>query len=111
MTDVEPDAVPTIGWICLDTSTPEVLAGWWSRLLGGGAIRTDEDGDSTLRVGPISLLFLKVAEPKTSKNRMHLDLQVNNYEDAIARAISLGATSATDIYRGDEWQVLCDARS
>ena len=28
-----------------------------------------------------------------------------NYEEAIARAVSLGATSANDIYRGDEWKV------
>ena len=39
---------------------------------------------------------------------MHLDLRVKNYEEAIARAVSLGATSANDIYRGDEWKVLRD---
>jgi hypothetical protein len=108
MTDNELGLIPTIGWICLDTADPEALADWWSRLLGNGVTRTDQDGDVHLQSGPIPLLFLKVAEPKTSKNRMHLDLQVENYEEAVARAVSLGATPATDIYRGDEWKVLRD---
>jgi Glyoxalase-like domain len=100
--------IPTIGWICLDTRNPEVLADWWSGLLGGGVKRTDLDGDVHLQVGAIPLLFLKVSEPKRSKNRMHLDLRVKDYEAAIARAVSLGATSAPDIYRGDDWTVLRD---
>lgn len=95
MTNRELNAIPTIGWIWLDTRNPEVLADWWSRLLGGGVVRTDQDGDAHLQVGPISLLFLGGAEPKSSKNRMHLDLRVNEYEEAIPRAVSLGATPAT----------------
>ncbi len=39
---------------------------------------------------------------------MHLDLQVENYEESVARAISLGATSADDVYRDDDWKVLRD---
>lgn len=108
MTNIGPDAIPRVGWICIDTTNPEFLAKWWSRLLGGAALRTDEDGDIHLQLEPIPLLFLKVVEPKTSKNRMHLDLRVKSYEEAIARAVSLGATMADDIYRGDEWQVLRD---
>jgi uncharacterized glyoxalase superfamily protein PhnB len=108
MTDNALDVVPTIGWICIDSTNPEALADWWSKLLGGGVTRTDQDGDVHLQAGPVPLLFLKVAEPKASKNRMHLDLQVENYEGAFARAVSLGATSAFDIYRGDDWKVLRD---
>lgn len=108
MTDLERDAIPTIGWICLDASDPAFLAEWWSRLLGSGVTRTDQDGDVHLQVGSLSLLFLRVAEPKRSKNRIHLDLRVKNYEDAIARAHSLGATAADDVFRGDEWRVLRD---
>jgi hypothetical protein len=100
--------IPTIGWMCLDARNPEVLADWWSRLLGGGVKRTDQDGGVHLEVGAIPLLFLKVSEPKRSKNRMHLDLRVVDYEGAIARAVSLGATSASDVYRGDDWTVLRD---
>jgi hypothetical protein len=59
-------------------------------------------------VGSTTLLFLRVADPKTTKNRMHLDLQVKKYEEAVARAVSLGATAADDIYRGEKWQVLRD---
>jgi hypothetical protein len=109
MTNVESNAIPTIGWICVDATHPEFLAEWWRRLLGGGGVaRTDQDGDVHLQSGPFSLLFLKVAEPKRSKNRMHLDLRVKNYEAAIVRVLSMGATSANDIYRGDEWEVFRD---
>jgi hypothetical protein len=76
--------IPTIGWMCLDARNPEILADWWSRLLGGGVKRTDQDGDVHLDVGAISLLFLKVSEPKRSKNRMHLDLRVVDYEPSLA---------------------------
>lgn len=108
MTDWEPDVAPAIGWICIDAVTPQVLAAWWSRLLGGGVPRTDRDGDVHVRAGPIPLLFLEVPGPKTGKNRIHFDLKVQDYEGAVTRAISLGATAADDIYRSDDWKVLRD---
>ena len=97
MTNRELNAIPTIGWIWLDTRNPEVLADWWSRLLGGGVVRTDQDGDAHLQVGPISLLFLGGAEPKSSKNRMHLDLRVNEYEEAIASSCFFGRHAGDEI--------------
>ena len=39
MANSELDVIPTIGWICLDATNPEVLADWWSRLLDGGVKR------------------------------------------------------------------------
>jgi Glyoxalase-like domain len=107
MTNVDSSDLPAIGWICVDAADPQVLADWWKGLLGGST-RVDEDGDVRLESGPIPLLFLRVDDPKTAKNRVHLDLRVTNYEDAVARAISLGATPADDIYRGDAWRVLRD---
>jgi hypothetical protein len=63
---------PVIGWICIDCVDPPQLADWWKRLLGGSTT-VDDDGDVRLDVGPIPLLFLKVPEPKSAKNRIHLD--------------------------------------
>ena len=45
---------------------------------------------------------------KTVKNRLHLDLRVTDFDDAVERARALGATSATDVYDGDGWQVFRD---
>jgi Glyoxalase-like domain len=107
MTNVEASDLPVIGWICIDAADPQALADWWKGLLGGST-RVDEDGDVRLEAGPIPLLFLRVDDPKIAKNRVHLDLRVANYEQAVSRAIGLGATPADDIYRGDAWQVLRD---
>lgn len=98
---------PVIGWICIDCLDPEQLAEWWRRFLGG-SITVDDDGDVRLDVGPIPLLFLNVPELKTTKNRIHLDLRVGEYDDAITRAVALGATPADDVYIGERWRVLRD---
>jgi hypothetical protein len=107
MTNVDSSDLPVIDWICVDSADPQGLAAWWKELLGGST-RVDEDGDVRLESGLIPLLFLRVDDPKTSKNRVHLDLRVTNYEEAVARAVRLGATRADDIYRGEAWQVLRD---
>jgi hypothetical protein len=107
MSDEAPALQPTIGWICVDSNDPDALAGWWQRLIGGETT-VDDDGDVHLGAGPIPLLFLKVPEPKVVKNRLHLDLRVTDYDQAVAQALSLGATPADDIYVGERWRVLRD---
>lgn len=96
-----------VGWIAIDARDPRALAAWWSELLGGEA-SVDADGDVRLETGGLCLLFLGVPEPKTVKNRVHLDLRVLDYDAAQAKAIAAGATPADDIYRGERWRVLRD---
>ena len=98
-----------IGWICIDAADPEHLARWWSHLLGGD-LSEDADGDVTLAGGALPLVFLRVPDAgvSPSKNRLHLDLRVTDYEAAVALALALGATAADDVYRGDRWRVLRD---
>ena len=79
MTNIEPDAIPTIGWICV-TIDPD-SCGVVESTAGRWVTRTDEEGDVTSK-SDRSRSFLKVDEP-TSKNRMHLDLRVKN--SAVAR--------------------------
>jgi catechol 2,3-dioxygenase-like lactoylglutathione lyase family enzyme len=97
----------TIGWICIDCSNPQRLAEWWQELLGG-TVSVDEDGDVRLDTDAVPLLFLRVPEVKTVKNRVHLDLRVTDYDSAVVRAKALGASPADDVYAGDRWQVLRD---
>jgi hypothetical protein len=98
---------PEIGWVCVDCADPPALAAWWQRLVGGETT-LDDDGDVHLDGGPVPLLFLKVPEPKTGKNRVHLDLRVTDFDRAVARALALGATPADEIYTGAGWRVLRD---
>jgi predicted enzyme related to lactoylglutathione lyase len=97
----------TIGWICVDCSDPSQLAAWWQSLLGG-AVSVDDDGDVRLETGPVPLLFLRVPDAKTVKNRLHLDLRVTDFDRAVARAESLGASPADDVYVGEGWRVFRD---
>ena len=78
--------------------------------MGGG------DDDVEVEIAPpdgsaSNLLFLKVPELKTAKNRIHLDVRPPNGSNQAAeleRLLSLGATRV-DIGQGDvPWHVLAD---
>ena len=69
---------------------------------GYGAI-IDPDG-----IGP-RLLFLKVPEAKTAKNRMHLDINVDNADAHVEKLMAAGATKvAAREESGVAWTVLLD---
>jgi hypothetical protein len=63
------------------------------------------------RVGP-RVLFLQVPEPKTVKNRVHLDLRLGSDERKLAKARSLVDAGATHLRRVEEhgswWLVMSD---
>ena len=59
----------------------------------------------------VALTLQCVAEPKTVKNRMHLDLLVDDVEREVRRLEGLGATRLTAQARhefGQTWYVLAD---
>jgi Glyoxalase-like domain len=54
-------------------------------------------------------LFAKVPEPKTAKNRMHVDMAAADRDAEVARLIELGATRVADMNEWDyEWTVMHD---
>jgi predicted enzyme related to lactoylglutathione lyase len=97
--------------IAVDCSDPDRLAQFWSAVLGWPVGERDDWGVELL--GPPgwpTLLFIKVPEPKTVKNRLHLDVNATDRDqDAeVERIIALGATHA-DVGQGDvSWVVLAD---
>jgi hypothetical protein len=55
------------------------------------------------------LMFLQVPEPRTGKNRVHIDLVADDRDAAVARAIELGATHRGDFDEyGAVWTTLAD---
>lgn len=100
----------------IDCADPEGLARWWAEALGWVVFRIDEDGDVWLAPGAdpaefphaVPLLFLEDPNPKTIKNRLHLDLVPDDQEAEVARLEAMGATRV-DIGQGDvSWVVMAD---
>lgn len=79
--------------LVLDCAEPRVLAQFWREALG----YRDYYGDAQLAVlvpkeGVASpLLLQRVPEPKAGKNRMHLDIVVNDIQAEVERLQALGA--------------------
>ena len=73
----------------------------------------DEDDEDEVAIEPrdsscAALLFIRVPERKTTKNRIHLDLNPDDRDTEVARLEELGARRV-DIGQGDvTWVVMAD---
>jgi hypothetical protein len=86
--------------ITVDCEDALPVAAFWAAALGG---ELDEDSTSDKAYveapgwGGVNLWFQRVPEPKTAKNRLHLDLRApdsgpDSVADEVARLAALGAT-------------------
>ena len=101
----------SLGNITFDCDDPRNVAAFWSEVLGlpvnDGASEFFASIGST--GAPAGWLFLKVPEPKSAKNRVHLDLLADDPEAEIERLVGLGATHVADKDEwGFQWSVLAD---
>jgi hypothetical protein len=97
--------------IVIDCQHPASIARFWAAALDGYEVApyddaelqrlrsvgvNDPEDDPTVRVegpdGPPSLFFQRVPEPRTAKNRVHLDLRCRAFEAEKRRLTALGAT-------------------
>ena len=96
--------------LVIDANDPVGLAGFWSRVLDYPITDQDEDfAEISAPAGP-SIVFVKVPEPKTVKDRIHIDVNATDRDqmDEVARIKELGATDV-DVGQGDvSWVVLAD---
>ena len=95
--------------LTIDAADPGKLARFWAAVFGVGPGEPDEDGDVEFELAPgLPVLFLTDTTPKTTKNRLHLDLRPDDRDAEVERILALGASHA-DIGQGDEsWVVLAD---
>jgi predicted enzyme related to lactoylglutathione lyase len=91
------------GWLQVDCADPVGLATFWAAVLGGEVALADASGDPPqylgirpMPAGGPELSFQRVPEPKTTKNRLHLDVAVDDVEEAAARVVALGASRVSD---------------
>jgi predicted enzyme related to lactoylglutathione lyase len=97
-----------ISSVVVDSRDPEGLADWWQGLLGGELVRYAEPDVVTLRAPGLVLDFVGNGELRRVKNRLHLDLDADDYAAGVQRAIDHGARPATDVYDGPGFTVLRD---
>ncbi|MQA94333.1 MAG: VOC family protein [Streptosporangiales bacterium] len=100
--------------ISVDCADPYRLATFWSQVLDLPVGSEDAPGDDEvgIRIGEgQELLFLRVPESKTVKNRMHLCLRPRDSRDEdVARLLGAGASVVDDRRQpdGTGWVVLTD---
>ena len=94
--------------LCLDTSVDGGDVGrFWATATGCEYERTDRPGDPGDVVGPVEgmgIAICPVPEPRTVKNRVHLDLHADSVESVVA----LGATVQPEQNDEDRWTVMSD---
>jgi predicted enzyme related to lactoylglutathione lyase len=101
--------------LCIDAQDPAKVASFWQSALGWR--RTFEKDDEIVLEPPAGspedgvapdLLFLKVPEGKSVKNRLHLDLRPEDQAAEVARLEALGARRVS-VGQGEvSWVVMAD---
>jgi predicted enzyme related to lactoylglutathione lyase len=97
--------------LTLDCTDLDTTAAFWQAALGYAQEGVIDGRYVSLGGDGVGLTLQRVAEPKTVKNRMHLDLLVNDIESEVTRLEALGATRLTPTAReefGQVWFVLAD---
>ncbi len=108
------DAIGRWGSVQVDCVDPIALAAFWAKTLGSEVDETIGDPPHYVVVRPTAtdgpwLSFQRVPETKTSKNRLHLDLVVDDLDVATSRITDLGGRpgSADDLEEyGYRWRVM-----
>jgi predicted enzyme related to lactoylglutathione lyase len=108
-----PDAIGRFHWIVIDTVDPARIAPFWCALLG--VRERGWFGDDYLMLttdgGAPPVAFQRVPEAKSVKNRLHVDLAVEDLDGAFAQIVAFGGSAVSDILEmpgGYRWRVMAD---
>lgn len=106
--------VARLGSIALDCAQPQPLAAFWASMLGGEVAFTS-DSFVAVKTGGVWLTAVRVEDYQPPvwpggeiPKQMHLDLAVDDLDQAEAEALSLGARRAPEQPAADRWRVLLD---
>ena len=114
--------VARIRHITVDCKDAYALAQFWSALTGWPIDEENEPGDTQCLIAPMlpepldagmpGMLFIQVPEPKTAKNRIHVDMVPTDRsrDEEVARLSALGASVIADHRTADGlgWVVMTD---
>jgi predicted enzyme related to lactoylglutathione lyase len=105
--------IGTVNAVIVDCVDPGMLAAFWAELLGLSV--SDRNGNDWVDLRPMVagdpiLAFQQVPELKHVKNRLHLDVRVDDLRAAVDRVRSLGGSTAGNVHRGEHpWRVMRDS--
>jgi catechol 2,3-dioxygenase-like lactoylglutathione lyase family enzyme len=96
--------------IVLDCRDPRSLVRFWAGLLGGEPVDRAHNWSHVEPPNFPRLAFQPVPEAKAGKNRLHLDIEVDAIEPAIAEALALGAIRLGRVHTDEKgsFQVMRD---
>jgi predicted enzyme related to lactoylglutathione lyase len=103
-------------WIQVDCPDPERLAAFWGQVLNVKIVARLGDPPQFVNLasaepGAPQVCFQRVPEPKSVKNRLHLDLHVEDVDVASARVEGLGGRRRDDHdfhEHGYSWRRMAD---
>ena len=99
--------------IVFDCSNPEALARFWQALIGG-EVEVESDDWAVLDGDELGFFigFQRVPEGKSAKNRLHIDVEVDDLAQAVDEAEQLGArklgAEVDDVDDDGSFQVMAD---
>jgi predicted enzyme related to lactoylglutathione lyase len=89
------DAIGSVNGLVIDGADTVGLARFWAALFGTEIATIAKDGhyvDVSANERTPVLRFQRVPEAKSVKNRLHLDIEVEDFDGAIARVEQLGGS-------------------
>jgi predicted enzyme related to lactoylglutathione lyase len=99
-----------LGEVVIDCHDPATLADFWQHVLGGYVVRQSHEWVALEPPSGITVSFQLVPEDKAGKNRVHLDVDVPDLEDAVTAALAIGATRLGEVVYDElgGFQVMAD---
>jgi hypothetical protein len=97
--------------VTVDCADPERVARFWAAVTGWPASREWHDDYAVgLGDGSPRLYFVPVPEPKTAKNRLHMDVvpRDRSQDEEIARLTEIGASVVSDGRPDVGWVIMAD---
>ncbi|HEY3531093.1 MAG TPA: VOC family protein [Nocardioides sp.] len=98
-----------LGWDCAEGTQSHDLAAWWCEVVGGVVGDNEEEGFSWVQDIPEcvwdSFDFSGVPEPKTAKNRIHIDVSTDDLDALLGHGATVLRAKGDG---GIGWTVLAD---
>jgi predicted enzyme related to lactoylglutathione lyase len=83
-----------VSFLTIDATDPDRLAGFWGEILGTSVDEMSDEGRFVFlnEANGHIISFQRVPEPKSAKNRVHLDIRVEDLEEATNAILELGGS-------------------